>query len=288
MLIRALTHVDAAACDGIIASLPDWFGIQAGIDECARAVRSQQGLVCERDGRVVGFLTVTRPTQRTAQISWLAVHADERGRGAGTALVERLARELALDGVRLLLVETLSDRTDPGPEYAATRAFYLARGFVPAAELDLYPDDPDNPIQLMSRTLEATPTRSADQLLSDSRVGAERLTPEQAHRELRDGDAILVDHRTLEQRREHGDVPGATRMSMTVVPWRLDPASPWKIPEVTDHDARVIVLCQEGYSSSLSAAWLREIGMRRVADVEGGFDAWVAAGLPIERSTGED
>ena len=99
------------------------------------------------------------------------------------------------------------------------------------------------------------------------------------------GLAILVDQRTLEQRREHGDIPGATRMSMTVVPWRLDPQSPWKIPAVADHDARVIIVCQEGYSSSLSAAWLRALGMQNVADVEGGFDAWRDAGLPIEPLT---
>ena len=62
-----------------------------------------------------------------------------------------------------------------------------------------------------------------------------------------------------------------TRMSMTVVPWRLDPQSPWKEPSVTSHGTRVIVVCQEGYSSSLSTAWLRELGMTHVADIEGGF-----------------
>ena len=278
MLVRPLSKADAPACDAIVASLPEWFGVQEGIDECARAVRTQAGLVWEQDGQVFGFLTVIRPTPRSAQISWLAVHAEHRGRGVGTALVEHLVRELARDSVHLLVVETLSDREDPGPEYAATRAFYLARGFVPAAELDLYPD---NPIQLMSRTLEETPARTVDELLSESRIHAERLSPADAFRELVDGDGILVDHRTLEQRTEHGDVPGATRLSMTVVPWRLDPASPWKLPAVIDHDTRVIVLCQEGYSSSLSAAWLRDLGMRRVADVAGGFDAWRDAGLPV-------
>jgi len=150
MFVRPLTPADALSCDAIIASLPEWFGMQEGIDECARLVRTQPGLVCERDGRVIGFLTVARPSAATAQISWLAVHADERGRGAGTALVERLSADLSAEVVRLLVVETLSDREDPGPEYAATRAFYLARGFTPAAELDLYPD---NPIQLMSLRL---------------------------------------------------------------------------------------------------------------------------------------
>jgi len=150
MLVRPLALDDAPACDAIIASLPEWFGMQQGIDDCARAVRSEPGLVCERGGQVVGFLTIGRPSPAVAKITWLAVHADERNRGAGTALIERLVEDVD-DDVRLVAVETLSDRTDPGPEYAATRAFYLARGFRPAAELDLYPDDPENPIQLMTR-----------------------------------------------------------------------------------------------------------------------------------------
>ena len=147
--IRALDPADAPACDAIIASLPDWFGLQEGIDECADAVRTQPGLVCEREGRVVGFLTVVRPSAVTAEISWLAVHANDRGGGVGTELVEGLVADLSGTGVRLLLVKTLSDREDPGPEYAATRAFYLARGFSRAAELDLF--GPENPIQLLSR-----------------------------------------------------------------------------------------------------------------------------------------
>ena len=150
--VRPLEVADAPECDAIIASLPDWFGLDEGIRECAAAVRSEPGLVYERDGTVVGFLTVVRPSPVTAEISWLAVHANDRGRGAGTALVTRLVDDLTAEpGVRMLLVKTLSDRTDPGPEYAATRAFYLARGFRPAAELDLF--GPENPIQLMALRL---------------------------------------------------------------------------------------------------------------------------------------
>jgi len=150
--VRSLELADAPACDAIIASLPDWFGLDEGIRECAAAVRSEPGLVFEREGAVIGFLTVVRPSPVTAEISWLAVHAKDRGHGAGTALVTRLIGDLATEGtVRLLLVKTLSDREDPGPEYAATRAFYLARGFRPAAELDLF--GPENPIQLMALRL---------------------------------------------------------------------------------------------------------------------------------------
>jgi N-acetylglutamate synthase-like GNAT family acetyltransferase len=150
--IRGLRIEDAPACDTIIASLPDWFGLDEGIRECAHAVRTQPGLVGERDGRVLGFLTIERPSDRAAEISWLAVHRDARGRRIGTALVEHLVSDLRAEAtVRLLVVKTLSDREDPGPEYAATRAFYLARGFLPAAELDLF--GPENPIQLMARPI---------------------------------------------------------------------------------------------------------------------------------------
>jgi GNAT superfamily N-acetyltransferase len=141
---------DAVACDAIIASLPDWFGMEEGIRECAAAVRSHPGLIAEVDGAVAGFLTLTRPYPPTPEISWLAVHARERRRGIGKALIEAVSDQLRAQGDRLVLVKTLSDRTDPGPEYAETRAFYLAMGFVPVVELDLYPD---NPIQLLALPL---------------------------------------------------------------------------------------------------------------------------------------
>lgn len=104
----------------------------------------------EREEHVVGFLTYVQRSATITEITWMAVHAQDRGQGIGTALVRKLIERLAASGIRLLLVQTLSDRVDPGPEYAATREFYLARGFLPAAELDLYPE---NPIQLMSRRI---------------------------------------------------------------------------------------------------------------------------------------
>jgi GNAT superfamily N-acetyltransferase len=143
---------DSAACDAIVA-LPDWFGLEEGIRECAEAVRTQPGRVAEVDGEVSGFLTIARPYPRTPEISWLAVHARVRRRGVGRALIMALSDQLRTYGDRLVLVKTLSDRTDPGPEYAETRAFYLAMDFVPVAELDLDPPDPENPIQLLALPL---------------------------------------------------------------------------------------------------------------------------------------
>jgi GNAT superfamily N-acetyltransferase len=149
-VIRPLGPRDGAACDGIVASLPDWFGLEEGVRECAEAVRTQPGLVAEVHGEVRGFLTIARPYPRTPEISWLAVHARNRRRGLGRAMIEALSDELRTRGDRLVVVRTLSDRTDPGPEYAQTRAFYLAMGFIPVAEVR---SDPENPLQLLALPL---------------------------------------------------------------------------------------------------------------------------------------
>ncbi|MEP6758922.1 MAG: GNAT family N-acetyltransferase [Actinomycetota bacterium] len=149
--VRPLRPADASICDAIVASLPDWFGNEDGIRECAALVRETPGIVAERDGRIVGFLTHARRYPPTAEITWIAVHAEHRHTGVGTALVEAIERELANDGARLLVVKTLSDREDPGPEYAATRAFYLARGFAPVVELDIW--GPENPAQVLAKGL---------------------------------------------------------------------------------------------------------------------------------------
>jgi GNAT superfamily N-acetyltransferase len=149
-MIRALHANDAPACDAIVASLPEWFGLEEGIRECAAAVRTQPGLVAEAEGEVVGFLTLTRPYPRTPEISWMAVRAGHRRRGTGRALIETMRDRLRAEGDLLVLVKTLSDREDPGPEYAETRAFYLAMGFVPVTELYLHPE---NPMQLLALPL---------------------------------------------------------------------------------------------------------------------------------------
>lgn len=142
----------AEACDAIIRGLPDWFGVPEGIAECAAAVRSSHGFVAADADGVAGFLTDERRSSSVCEITWMAVRADRRGDGIGSRLVAALTGWLP-DDTGLLIVKTLSDREgDPGPEYAATRAFYLARGFRPAAELDLW--GPGNPCQVLARTLE--------------------------------------------------------------------------------------------------------------------------------------
>jgi rhodanese-related sulfurtransferase len=116
------------------------------------------------------------------------------------------------------------------------------------------------------------------ELLDRARRRLVRVEPEQAARELAEG-ALLVDIRPSEQRAE-GAIPGATVIDRNILEWRLDPASKWKIPAVTSPDVRLIVICNEGYSSSLVAAELHELGLVNATDVIGGFQAWKAAGLP--------
>jgi rhodanese-related sulfurtransferase len=123
--------------------------------------------------------------------------------------------------------------------------------------------------------------RTVDDLLAEARAALDRVTPEQAYAELRRG-ALLVDTRTSEQRAAGGEIPGARPIGLNVLEWRLDPASDSRIPEATGHDVRVILFCNEGYSSSLAAARLQSLGITRATDVIGGFEAWRDAGLPVE------
>ena len=118
-----------------------------------------------------------------------------------------------------------------------------------------------------------------NELLDQARRRLIRVTAEQAAAEQAAG-ALLVDTRTSEQRSRDGQLPGALVIDRTVFQWRLDPTSRSRIPEAKDHDIRVIVICAQGFSSSLAAASLQDLGLVNATDVIGGFDAWKAAGLP--------
>ncbi len=122
--------------------------------------------------------------------------------------------------------------------------------------------------------------RSIDEVLEETRGRLHRLQPAEASARMAAG-ALLVDTRPIAQRDADGEVPGALVVERNVLEWRLDPASPDRIPEVTGYDLEVIVLCNQGYSSSLVADTLRSLGLRRAVDVVGGFEAWVACGLPV-------
>jgi rhodanese-related sulfurtransferase len=124
--------------------------------------------------------------------------------------------------------------------------------------------------------------RSIDELLAEARGRIERVTPEQAAARMVEG-ALLVDTRPAAQRAREGAVPGALVVERNVLEWRFDPLSDARLPEASGYDVEVIVLCSEGYSSSLAADNLRALGLSRSSDVIGGFRAWAAAGLPVIR-----
>jgi rhodanese-related sulfurtransferase len=117
--------------------------------------------------------------------------------------------------------------------------------------------------------------RSISELLDEARAGLDRVTPADLSVEQAAG-ALVVDMRPSEQRLRDGDVPGAHVIDRNVLEWRLDPASPDRLPVITCYDLRVILVCNEGYSSSLAAATLQRLGLRRATDLVGGFQAWRA------------
>lgn len=121
--------------------------------------------------------------------------------------------------------------------------------------------------------------RSIDDVLASARAQLVRVSVTQAAAELAGG-ALVVDIRPGWQREREGEVPGSLVLERNHLEWRLDPTSGARIPEAVDHDVRVLVLCSEGYTSSLAAAALQELGLHRATDVEGGFHAWRDAGLP--------
>lgn len=137
-MIRPLAPEDAEACDAIVLTLPYHFGDEAGRAICAEAVRTQAGLVAVEESEVVAFLTLARRDPRSAEITWMAVRADRRGRGIGRRLVERAVDDLSRERVAFLSVLTVAESEPDWREtdnYADTRAFYRALGFVPLREL---------------------------------------------------------------------------------------------------------------------------------------------------------
>ena len=123
-------------------------------------------------------------------------------------------------------------------------------------------------------------TRSIADVLAEARARLDRVGPQEAAALLREG-ARLVDTRPQWQRDEEGSFADALVIERNHLEWRLDPTSDARIPQATDHDVTWIVVCSEGYSSSLAAASLQDLGLRNATDLDGGFRAWKAAGLPV-------
>ena len=117
--------------------------------------------------------------------------------------------------------------------------------------------------------------RSIDEILAVARTRLDRVEPEALEDE-RIAGAVIIDIRPVEQRTRDGDLPGAIVIDRNVLEWRLDPACEHHIAEVTDYDCRIVIICNEGYQSSLAAAFLRDVGLHRTTDLVGGFQAWLS------------
>lgn len=116
---------------------------------------------------------------------------------------------------------------------------------------------------------------SIDEVVASARARLDRVAPEDLDRAHLDG-AVIVDIRPLEQRLRDGVLPGAIVIDRNVLEWRLDPSCPYHLPEITGRDTRIVIVCNEGYSSSLAAASLHDVGLKRATDLIGGYQAWLA------------
>jgi rhodanese-related sulfurtransferase len=125
---------------------------------------------------------------------------------------------------------------------------------------------------------------TVEQLLALARSKLTRLEPHQADAARQESGAVIVDIRSDAQRASDGVVPDAHYIPRNVLEWRCDPASEWRDPEVSAPERQIIVMCNEGYQSSLVAATLLELGLPLATDMVGGFQAWREAGLPTRPS----
>jgi rhodanese-related sulfurtransferase len=121
-----------------------------------------------------------------------------------------------------------------------------------------------------------------DELLAEARSNLARVGPQDAQAAVAAGEAVLIDIRSDEQRARDGHVPCAVRIARNVLEWRCAPSSEHRDPRVSDPGTRAIVMCDEGYQSSLAAATLQQLGLEGATDLDGGFQAWRSAGLPVE------
>lgn len=125
--------------------------------------------------------------------------------------------------------------------------------------------------------------RTIDDLLAEARTRLDRVDPAGA-RAAMDAGAVLIDIRAESQRAADGVVPDAIFIARNVLEWRCDPASPHRDERIDGRAQRLIVMCNEGYQSSLAAATLQELGLTDATDLDGGFQAWRADGLPVEEA----
>ena len=133
-----------------------------------------------------------------------------------------------------------------------------------------------------------TTRRTVHDLTADARLRLDRITPDQLRAEQAAGSVVVVDLRIPEDRRRHGTIPGSVPIPRSVLEWRADPASGYSHERLGDFSARVVVVCNEGYSSSIAAASLLDLGYARATDLIGGVLAWSRAGLALEAAVAGD
>ena len=131
---------------------------------------------------------------------------------------------------------------------------------------------------------DSPPPITLDDLLGEARSALRRLGPQEAHAAAQAREALVVDIRSDEQRARDGVVPGTLFIQRNVLEWRCAPDSPWRDQRLEIvGDRRLVLMCNEGYQSSLAAATLQRLGLHDATDLDGGFQAWRAAGLPVVR-----
>ncbi|WP_424211467.1 rhodanese-like domain-containing protein [Streptomyces sp. BI20] len=128
-------------------------------------------------------------------------------------------------------------------------------------------------------------TESIDNLIDRLRTTYTRLTPAEAHEAVTTGRALLVDIRYQALRDRDGLIPGALIVERNELEWRLDPQGTHKLPEAVDHTRPWIVVCNEGYASTLAAVSLHTLGLTHATDLIGGYQAWKSTGHPTTPPT---
>jgi rhodanese-related sulfurtransferase/mannose-6-phosphate isomerase-like protein (cupin superfamily) len=226
-------------------------------------------------------------------ISWLPGQSTgfhDHGKSSGAFVVATGVLEEHRPGEEAVVVQPGKPRAF-GPDYthdvrnvSLAPAVSIHAYSPPLSDMNKYELDGHRLVP-RERALEPTETNSRErstieQMLEAARARLTRLSPYEAYTAVAETEAILVDIRPERQRAIEGSIPDALIVERNVIEWRFDPASGSRLPIARDHNVPVIVFCSEGYTSSLAAAALQDLGLWRATDMVGGFQAWHATGLP--------
>jgi len=225
-------------------------------------------------------------------ISWMPEQSTgfhDHGASAGAFLVTTGTLEEHRPGERSRVVSA-GDFCAFGPDYAHDvrnvsngPSISIHAYSPPLTEMNQYELDSDRWTRRMIEAHDSEGRNGAlsiDEMLAAARGRLQRLTPQDAYAAVAKNHAVLVDIRPASQRALEGYIPGSLVVERNVLEWRFDPTSSARLPVATSHDLQIIVFCSEGYTSSLAAAALQELGLWRATDIVGGVKAWREEGLP--------